>query len=381
MTAAAVLLLPVVLLPLTTAVPIRVWLVLLLVALIVVVWLVIRRRQRFVQPAGVGLLAISEAAAVIASQVLTSTAPITGQDGRPLPGSIAGVEEVELNGSEQWIMVRGNDASNPVLLNLGMGGPGRGGFFNAVEFRPLEEHFTVVSWDEPGTGKSYGALPFNELNKERYAADAVALTNVLRERFGQQKIFLYGVAWSSILGIWLTHEHPDLYHAFVSSGQMVNTTENDRLGYELALWHVEDQGDARHAEELRRNGPPPYQGDNVVSPYVAFLDVLNEIMGTPRFSLIVPVSGLIESFNVVYPQLEGLDFKVQAPELLVPVYFFVGRHDVNAIASLVEEYYNSLSAPDKKLIWLEGGHGLASADNQNAFIDEMIAHVRPLSRR
>ena len=310
-----------------------------------------------------------------------STAPIAGPDDRPLPDSIARVEKVELNGSEQWIMVRGNDASNPVLLNLGMGGPGRGGFFNAVEFRPLEEHFTVVSWDEPGTGKSYGALPFNELNKERYAADAVALTNVLRERFGQQKIFLYGVAWSSILGIWLTHEHPDLYHAFVSSGQMVNTTENDRLGYELALWHVEDQGDARHAEELRRNGPPPYQGDNVVSPYVAFLDVLNEIMGTPRFSLIVPVSGLIESFNVVYPQLEGLDFKVQAPELLVPVYFFVGRHDVNAIASLVEEYYNSLSAPDKKLIWLEGGHGLGSADNQNAFIDEMITQVRPLSRR
>jgi hypothetical protein len=130
---------------------------------------------------------------------------------------------------------------------------------------------------------------------------------------------------------------------------MVNTTENDRLGYELALRRVEDRGDARHAEELRRNGPPPYQGDNVVSPNVAFLDVLNEIMGTPRFSLIVPVSpffvpeygyvdkinhirGLIESFNVVYPQLEGLDFKVQAPELLVPVYFFVGRHDVNAIA-------------------------------------------------
>jgi hypothetical protein len=77
---------------------------------------------------------------------------------------------------------------------------------------------------------------------------------------------------------------------FVSSGQMVNTTENDRLGYELAFRHVEDQGDARHAEERRRNGPPPYQGDNVVSPNVAFLDVLNEIMGTPRFSLIVPVS-------------------------------------------------------------------------------------------
>lgn len=394
--AAAVLLLPVVLLPLTTAVPTLVWLPLLLVALTVLVSLVARRRQAFVQPVGVGILAILATAAVIASQTFSMTAPITGPDGRPLPGSIASVEKVELNGSEQWIMVRGSHGSNPVLLNLGMGGPGGGGFFNATEFRSLEEHFTVVSWDEPGTGKSYEAVPFNELNKERYISDAVALTNVLRERFGQEKIFIYGVSWSSILGIWLTQEHPELYHAFISSGQMVNTTENDRMGYELALRHLEDQGESRRAEELRRNGPPPYRGDNVVSPYTAFLDVLNEIMGTPRFSLIVPVipffvpeygyidkinhtRGLIESFNVMYPQLEDLNFKVQAPELHVPVYFFVGRHDVNAMASLVEEYYDSLAAPDKKMILLEGGHGLGSADNQHLFIEEMITHVRPLS--
>jgi pimeloyl-ACP methyl ester carboxylesterase len=396
--AAAVLILPVVLLPLTTGVPILVWLPLLMVALAAVVWLVVRRRRPFAQLAGVGALVPIAVLAVLASQVLTTTAPITGPDGRALPGSIASVEKVELNGSEQWIMVRGNNASNPVLLNLGMGGPGGGGFFNATEFRPLEEHFTVVSWDEPGTGKSYDAVPFNELNKERYVADAVALTNLLRERFGQEKVFVYGVSWSSIVGIWLIQEHPELYHAFVSSGQMVNTTENDRMGYELALQHLEEQGDTGRAEELRRNGPPPYYGDNVVSPYVAFLDVLNEIMGTPRFTVIVPVipffvpeygyidkinhtRGLVESFNAVYPQLENLDFKEQAPELKVPVRFFVGRHDVNATASLVEEYYNSVAAPDKKLIWLEGGHGLGSADNQNVFIDEMVTQVRPLSRR
>ena len=101
----------------------------------------------------------------------------------------------------------------------------------------------------------------------------------------------------------------------------------------------------------------------MVDPYVDFLNVLNEIMGTPRFTVIVPLipffvpeygyidkinhtRGLIETFNVVYPQLEGLDFKEQAAELQVPVYFFVGRHDVNAMASLVEEYYNALTAPD-----------------------------------
>jgi hypothetical protein len=42
----------------------------------------------------------------------------------------------------------------------------------------------------------------------------------------------------------------------------------------------------------------------------------------------------------------------------VPVYIFAGRNDVNAMSSLVEEYFNVLEAPHKELIWLAGGHGL-----------------------
>lgn len=396
--AAVVLLLPVVLLPLTTGVPVFAWLPLLLAWLAGVVWLVARRRKPHAHLAGVGVLVLVAAAAVVASQALSGTPPVTGPDGQPVPGSIASVEKVQLNGSEQWILVRGHDQSNPVLLNLGMGGPGGGGFFNAQEFRQLEDKFTVVSWDEPGTGKSYGAAPIKELDKERYVNDAVALTNLLRERFKQEKIFIYGVSWSSIIGIWLVQEHPELYYAFASSGQMVNTTENDRIGYGLALQHLEEQGDKGRADELRRNGPPPYRGDNVASPYVAFLDVLNETMGSMRFSVAVPLipffvpeygyidkvnhtRGLIESFNAVYPQLENLDFRTQARELDVPVYFFVGRHDINAVASLVEDYYNSLSAPAKKLIWLEGGHGLGSAGNQDVFFDVMRNQARTLAVR
>ena len=93
----------------------------------------------------------------------------------------------------------------------------------------------------------------------------------MRQRFGQERIYLYGVSWTSILGIWLVQEHPELFHAFVSSGQMVNTTENDRLGYELALQHLDRQGDTRAAAKLLSNGPPPYHGDAVVFRYLDYL--------------------------------------------------------------------------------------------------------------
>ena len=119
--------------------------------------------------------------------------------------------------------------------------------------------------------------------------------------------------------------------------------------------------------------------------------MLNDYMGSPRYTLVVPIvpffapeyglvdkinhtRGLMESFTVVYPQLQDLDFTTQAAKLDVPVYLFAGREDVNAMSSLVEEYFNILQAPHKKLIWLEGGHGLGD-ENLSQFVDVMVNSV------
>ncbi len=99
---------------------------------------------------------------------------------------------------------------------------------------------------------------------------------------------------------------------------------------------------------------------------------------TPEYGLVDKFNflrGLYEEFTAVYPQLRDLDFTKQAASLQVPVYFFVGRKDVNAMAVLVERYYNVLRAPHKELIWFEhSGHGTSEADAQQ-FIDVMVNHV------
>ena len=226
-------------------------------------------------------------------------------------------------------------------------------------FEPLEKDFVVVAWDEPGTGKSYQAVPISTLTVDRFVEEAYALTMYLRQRFHQDKIYVYGVSWSSIIGVKLVQQHSELFHAYIGNGQMVNTTENDILGYELAL---------------------------------AYLDVLQEYMNMPRYTVIVPIipftaseygyvdkinhtRGLIESFQVVYPQLKDLDFMTQAPTLEVPGYLFAGHNDVNAMHTIVEEYFNNLEAPHKVLTWLEGGHGL-DGSNLGQFVDVMINQVK-----
>ncbi|MBK9210462.1 MAG: alpha/beta hydrolase [Anaerolineales bacterium] len=383
--------LPVVLLPLTTSVPAWSWILLALADVVLIVALFRITPVRRGITIGLSGMTLVSILAIIASQVFAATPLIMDANGEPLPNSIATLEKVNLNGSEQWITIRGQDMNNPILLNLGMGGPGGGGFATRSLFEPLEKYFVVVSWDEPGTGKSYNAVPFSTLNKKRFVEDAHALTLYLRERFNQEKIYVYGVSWTSILGVWLVQEYPELYYAYIGNGQMVNVIRDDGMGYELALNYSVERGDVKMVETLQRNGPPPYTGEDMLDKYVTYLDVLNDYMHSPHYTVIVPIvpfvapeyglvdkinhtRGLIQSFEVVYPQLQDVDFTTQAAKLDVPVYIFVGRDDVNAMSSLVEEYFNILEAPHKELIWLNGGHGL-DGSNLGQFVDVMINKV------
>jgi pimeloyl-ACP methyl ester carboxylesterase len=251
-----------------------------------------------------------------------------------------------------------------------------------------------VNWDQPGTGKSYYAAPIATLTVERFVSDAHELTQLLRARFHQDKIYVLGLSWGTILGTKLVQQYPDLFYGYAGTGQMVNTTENDRMGYALALKIAAERGQTATLNTLHRNGPPPYAGNGMAMKYAVYNNVLFDYMDSPRLEqvlVLVPqfareyglvdkvnfARGLVESFPVVYSQLRDLDFTTQAARLDVPVYFLVGRRDVNAMASLVERYYNLLDAPHKELIWLEAGHGAGPEEIADAMVNHVLVTSRP----
>lgn len=334
--------------------------------------------------------------AIWLSQGYAATTPILEANGQPPPNSIATLEKVTLGGSEQWITIRGHDMNNPILLYLGIGGPGAGGLpANAMMFSGLEKHFVVVNWDQPGTGKSYNAVPIANLTVDRFVADAHELVEQLRTRFHQEKVYVFGLSWGTILGIKLVQQYPNLFYAYVGNGQMVNTTENDRMGYKLALKLAREWNEPRTVNNLQRNGPPPYSGSGMALKYAAYNNVLFRYMDSPTLDLVlllVPqfapeyglvdrinfARGLIDSFPVVYAQLHDLDLETQAATVQVPVYFLVGQQDVNAMASLVERYYNVLQAPHKELIWLKSGHGATTAELTDALVNKVLVQSPPL---
>ena len=202
------------------------------------------------------------AALVLGSQWAVHTPAIRGADGQPLPGSIATLEKVKLGGVDQWIILRGQDVNKPVLLFLS-GGPGASEAARVTRFNgELEKHFVVVIWEQRGCGKSYPSLnPKSDLTVEQYVSDVIELTDMLRNRFDEQKIYLVGHSWGSIIGVHAAQARPDLFHAYIGTAQMVDVRETDQMIYDMVLEHSRQTGDDKISQQtLQAQGEPPYLG-------------------------------------------------------------------------------------------------------------------------
>ncbi len=324
---------------------------------------------------GWGLTGVASVALVglaVAIAIPATTAPIASGDGRTLPGSVAELTTVPIGGHDQAMLIRGRSARNPVLLYLA-GGPGGTDLGAMRADVSLEQDFVVVTWDQRGTGKSYSALdPAGTFTVDQMVADTIEVTNYLRARFGQDRIYLVGNSWGTILGVLAAQQHPELYHAYVGTGQMVSTTETDRMFWEDSLAWAERTGDTALVATLRRNGLPPYDDllayEPAISPEHDFnpypeLDPGKEMpanLFVPENSLMDKLNGLrgfLDTFSVLYPQLRDLDFREDVARLELPVYVVTGLHEARGRAVPAEEWYGLLQAPSKQWITFEhSGH-------------------------
>ncbi len=326
------------------------------------------------------------------TQWTASTPPIRDEQGNAVPGSIAKLTRVDLNGHNEWITLRAQDATKPVLLFLA-GGPG-GTQMGAVrqQLSELEKHFVVVNWDQPGSGKSYAAVSRNDLTPDTYVEDGIALTQYLLQEFQQDKIYLAGESWGSALAIFMAQERPELYHAVIGIGQMVAFEETERIDYALAMELAQKAGDDALVKTLQANGEPPYYGSDTAMKSGAYLNYLSGVMannpeihnaGYNTFRDIASaeygvwdeinyVRGIINTFSRVYPQLYPADLRQDYATLNVPVYFFLGKHDVNAPLSLAQAYYETLDAPHKEIVWFaHSGHSLWTNESDQ-FVRELV---------
>ncbi|MFW9923722.1 MAG: alpha/beta fold hydrolase [Candidatus Thorarchaeota archaeon] len=154
--------------------------------------------------------------------------------------SIASLEKITINGLKHWVLIRGHNLENPLLLFL-HGGPGSPemGFAHKYE-RNLEKHFIFVNWDQRGAGKTFSfRTPKESMNVEQFISDGHQLISYLLERFKKKKIVLVGHSWGSELGTLLVQRYPELFYTYIGIGQVVNTEINEQLSFEFTIREAE----------------------------------------------------------------------------------------------------------------------------------------------
>lgn len=142
-----------------------------------------------------------------------------------LKASADGIAEkayIDVDSTRLGMVLKGENKNNPVLLILG-GGPGIPDYWLEYEYpSQMDKYFTLCYLSYRGTALSYDAdLSKNAMTTARFQSDAIAVTNYLRERFGQDKIYLMGHSFGTTVALRAAAEHPELYKAYVGMNEHV----------------------------------------------------------------------------------------------------------------------------------------------------------------
>lgn len=296
-----------------------------------------------------------------------------------------GVDEgvyVELGGQEQYLLVRGADKNNPVVIFLHGGPSSPESFVNYCWQNKVLNEYTIIDWDQRGCGRTYihnkNQDPNNKtVSYEQALTDLDELVNYACKRFSQNKVIIAGHSYGTVLGIDYISRHPDKVSQYVAAAQVVSNDINNQIMAKDAINTATKQNkDAAAIEKAYKD----YQNNPCVittlilrqatAPYlpVALPDKTSKIalaspyMGMDDFSWFLLQIGSMNEYialnQKLYDELNNYDlYKVNVPSD-IPIHFIFGTRDYVCPIESIEDYRNA-SHIDSDLSVLEDcGHNI-----------------------
>ena len=346
--------------------------------------------------------------------------PLKNEQGNVIQGSISEKVWLEVGKIKQGMFIRGENPGNPVILYL-HGGPGHPmmQFISCLERmgemainERLEKYFTVCYWEQRGAGMTYSkSMDPSTMTLEQMVEDMHEVTEYLKSRFGQDKIYLIGQSWGSYMGINAIQKYPEDYLAYVGVGQSVNFVESERLSYDYMINHAKEINDKNAIKTLGKYDPytegfPVMQKDGHELDYLidrsklvvkygignmhkfpqgmtmnrAILRSLFEFKGYTLSEKINWFIGADYSMVQLFPPLVDIDLNASATKFEVPVYIVQGIYDYQTSQFLAEKYLNVIEAPKKEFFMFENSAHSPNLEEPERFIEvfRKIASENPL---
>ncbi|MCP4902371.1 MAG: alpha/beta hydrolase, partial [bacterium] len=227
---------------------------------------------------------------------------------------------------------------------------------------------------------------------EQFLSDTHDLLELLKVRFSQQKIFLVGHSWGSVLGLETAHRHPELLHAYVGMGQVVDMRRGEELSYRYTLAKAHEAGNTGAVKMLENLGPPPYEGGfqslstqrMLLAQFggtfrrISYPQLLGYSQTSPHYSegdLATWMRSFTNTQEIMWKNIGGIGFANRIREIKVPVFFFCGRYDQQTPSELVNDYYKSLKASLKRIVWFEESGHMPNIEEPDKYQNVLIETV------
>jgi pimeloyl-ACP methyl ester carboxylesterase len=300
---------------------------------------------------------------------------------------------VQIGGIDQWIAVQGQDRRNPLILYL-HGGPGEAQSPFLEQFLPWQRDFTVVNWDQRGAGKTFGcngaATP--GMTVDRLVEDIAEIAQWAGARFGQRKVILVGQSWGSLLGVYAIKRHPELFHAYVGTAQVVSipTTIADLARYaRQKAVETDDQATLAALDAAAALADPAKLGAMRKAsskwaasvsdvPYTKMIEDFRGHAPYPAGDVADWVNGVSFSANTIGPTMITMDMRALGLDVPIPFFIVQGRDDHITGLEPARLYAEDVRAPKKAFVPMRGGH-YACFTNAEAFVTALCERVRPLA--
>ncbi len=288
--------------------------------------------------------------------------------------SISELKKVAVNGTELAVMIRGVDKSNPVLLFV-HGGPCCSEIPYARKYQErLEEKFTIVHYDQRGSGKSYRfGTDYSAVTAVTHTEDLIALTEYITETLGVEQVVLLGHSFGTYIATMAASQRPELYRAYVGIGQMSDTIASELSSLEKCITAAEEAGNDKDVAYLKGLEETIAKGESItprsyVRKYGFTARKINETGDYLKGFLFGPEYNLTDMIRFYTASIkyqdalvtEGLEHPITevVTELNLPVYFVMGAYDGMTSPETAEAYLQSLTGEGAKefVLFEESAH-------------------------
>lgn len=284
-------------------------------------------------------------------------------------------EDVIINGDKQNLRMRAKKEGLMPILFL-HGGPGVCDRHWLLKNQSqLAEKYTMVCWDQRGSGKSYSKhIKEQKLCLDTYVNDAKAVIDYIKKRFNASKVIIAGHSWGTVIGTKLAYLYPEDIVAYIGQGQFVNGAKNELLSYQFCLDEAKRLGDKTAIKKLEGNGPEngvyptnkammtqrnylsKFGGGNYKDRSGLFKSLLIPLIKTKEYSLSdisKYANGAMYLSKVLWNDVVALKYDEEIKKLDVPVIITQGRHDYNTPSVIAKKWFDELQSPNKQWIWFE----------------------------